>query len=90
MTCHNINRFFNRLDKLKLFLVNDCRSLDIHCLSETFLTKRIYDSFLSIAGNTFVRTDRLNKKGGALFLYVREGISYKRSEDVEGLTENMY
>ena len=27
VACHNINRLINKLDQLKLFLVNDCPSL---------------------------------------------------------------
>ena len=89
VACHYINRLLNKLDQLKLFLVNDCPSLDIYYLSETFLTETIIDSYLSIDGYTFVRKDRLNKKGGGLLMYIREGISYKRREDFEGLTETI-
>ena len=89
VACHNINRLINKLDQLKLFLVNDCPSLDVYCLSETFLTETINDSYLCIDGYTFVRKDRLNKKGGGLIMYVREGISYKRREDLEGLIETI-
>ena len=89
VACHNINRLLNKLDQLKLFLVNDYPSLDIYCLSETFLTETIIDSYLSIDGYTFVRKDRFNKKGGGLLMYIREGTSYKRREDFEGLTETI-
>ena len=89
VACHNINRLLNKLDQLKLFLVNDCPSLDIHGLSETFLTETIIDSFLSIDGYTFVRKYRLNKKGGGLLMYIRKGISYKRREEFEGITETI-
>ena len=89
VACHNINRLLNKLDQLKLFLVNDCPSLDIYCLSEIFLRETIIDSYLSIDGYTFVRKDRLNKKRGGLLMYIREGISYKRREAFEGLTETI-
>ena len=46
MACHNINRLLNKLDQLKLFLVNDSPSLDVYCLSETFLAETINDSYL--------------------------------------------
>ena len=78
MACHNINRLINELDQLKLFLVNDCPSLDIYCLSETFLAETIIDSYISIDGYTSVRKDRLNKKEGGLLMYILEGISYKQ------------
>ena len=89
VACHNINRLINKLDQLKLFLVNDCPSFDVYCFSETFLTETINDSYLCIDGYTFVRKDRLNKKGGGLIMYVREGISYKRREDLEGPNETI-
>ena len=63
MACHNINRLLNKLDQLKLFLVNDSPSLvSIYCLSETFSTETINDSYLCIDGYTFVRKDRLNEE----------------------------
>ena len=89
VACHNINRLLNKLDRLKLFLVNDSPSLDVYCLSETFLTETINDSYLCIDGYTFVRKDRLNKRGGALLMYVRDGISYKRRKDLEGPIETL-
>ena len=50
VACHNINRLLNKLAQLKLFLVNDSPSLDVYCLSETFLTETINDSYLCIDG----------------------------------------
>ena len=89
MACHNINRLLNKLDQLKLFLVNDSPSLDVYCLSETFLTETINDTYLCIDGYTFVRKDRLYKRGGGLIMYVRDGISYKRRKDLEGPIETL-
>ena len=89
VACHNINRLLNKLDQLKLFLVNDSPSLDVYCLSETFLTGTINNSCLCIDGYTFVRKDRLNKRGGGLIMYVRDGISYKRRKDLEGHIETL-
>ena len=89
MACHNINRLLNKLDQLKLFLVNDSPSLDVYCLSETFLTETINDSYLCIDGYTFVRKDSLHKRGGGLIMYVRDGISYKRRKDLEGPIETL-
>ena len=89
MACHNINRLLNKLDQLKLFLVNDSPSLDVYCLSETFLTETINDSYLCIDGYTFVRKDRLNKRGGGLIMYVRDGISYKCRKDLERPIETL-
>ena len=54
VACHNINRLLNRLDQLKFFLVNDSPSLDVYCLSETFLTETINDSYLCIDGYTLL------------------------------------
>ena len=48
VACHNIKRLLNKLDQLKLFLVNGSPSLDVYCLSETFLTETINDSFISL------------------------------------------
>ena len=89
VACHNINRLLNKLDQLKLFLVNDSPSLDVYCLSETFLTETINDPYLCIDGYTFVRKDRLHKRGGGLIMYVRDGISYKRRKDLEGPIETL-
>ena len=83
MACHNKNRLLNKVAQLKLFLVNDSPSLDVYCLSETFLTETINDSYLCIDGYTFVRKGRLNKKGGGLIMYVRDSILYKHREALE-------
>ena len=85
MTCHNINRLLNKLDQLKLFLVSDSPSLDVYCLSETFLTETINDSYLCIDSYTFVRKDRLHKRGGGLIMYVRHVILYKRRKDLKAV-----
>ena len=87
ITSHCVSEI--KLDQLKLFLVNDSPSLDVYCLSETFLTETINESYLCIDGYTFVRKDRLNKRGGGLIMYVRDGISYKRRNDIEGPIETL-
>ena len=89
VACHNINILLNKLAQLKLFLVNDSPSLDVYCMSETFLTETINDSYICIDGYTFVRKDRLNKKEGGLIMYARDGISYKRRKDLEGPIETV-
>ena len=39
-------------------------------LSETWLTSRVPDSMVSAAGYTIFRSDRIDKKGGGVCMYI--------------------
>ncbi len=50
---------------------------DVILASETWFTKSVPRSHSSIDGYQLVRNDRLNKRGGGVCMYLRNGIKYK-------------
>ena len=70
---HNVNRLYNKLDEIKLYLKIHY-SVTIHCCSETFLNDTISDRQITI--------DRNSKEGGGLIIYLRNNIECSRRKDL--------
>ena len=68
-------------------------SVDVVLLCETFLTKKTID-MVKVAGYTHVGNYRNTKKGGGVSILIKDGISYKRRQDLdifqEGETESVF
>ena len=68
-------------------------SIDVVLLCETFLTKKTI-GMVNVAGYTHVGNYRNTKKGGGVSILIKDGISYKRRQDLdifqEGETESVF
>ena len=76
---HNVNRLYNKLDEIKLYLKIHY-SVTIYCCSETFLNDNISDHQITIEGYNIIRRDRNSKEGGGLIIYLRNDIECSRLE----------
>ena len=67
--------------------------IDIILLCETFLSKNTY-KMVSVRGFTHLCDYRKTKKGGGVSILIREGIAYRRRQDLdvfqEGQTESIF
>ena len=61
--------------------------IDIILLCKTFLSKNTYN-MVKICGFTHVSNFRKDKKGGGVSILVRDGIAYRRRQDLDVLTKN--
>ncbi len=68
----NVNRLSNKLDELYILLADS--SVDIVCITETWLTAETPDSFCNLFGYLFYRNDRIERMGGGVGCYVKTGI----------------
>ena len=68
-------------------------SMDVVLLCETFLTKKTI-GMVNVAGYTHVGNYRNTKKGGGVSILIKDGISYRRRQDLdvfqEGETESVF
>lgn len=62
--------------------------IDICAVSETWLKNIDSNKFSKILGYTCVRNDRLNKRGGGVCLYIKNGIKYKVLDRSPGPFDN--
>ena len=85
----NIRSIVGKIDELRLFMSN--KSLDVLCVSESWLSENIDDSEVRIEGYVCVRKDRINRRGGGLIVYIKEHLSFKNldlnddNDDIETL-----
>ena len=70
----NVRSIIHKMDSIRLMLKN--KPFDIFSVSETWLNSDILDSELAIDGYSFIRQDRLDRKGGGCMVYVRENLPY--------------
>ena len=78
----NIQHLLPKMDEIELILCNS-KSLDIFCLSETFLNGSVEESCIRINGFKTERKDRTGKLGGGLVVYVSNNMHYRRRADLE-------
>ena len=87
VTSHNVNRILanngTKLDQIRLVLETDKPPVDIYGICETFLTNKVEDNSVNIKGYQTIRKDREYSNGGGLLIYVRDGLNFKRREDLE-------
>ena len=54
--------------------------MDITAVTETWFTKHLTDSCVTIDGYRLVRKDRVNKKGGGVCFYIKNDITYEECQ----------
>ena len=86
--CHiNVCSLTNKVDEIKLLLCQHIASRKranlLLGLSETFLDDSWNSACLHVDQYTILRSDRKNKKGGGVLLYVPERLPFKRRPDLE-------
>ena len=92
----NIRSLLAHQQELKFLLTQllerNCR-IDVVLLCETFLTKNTLN-MVNIPGYTHVCKYRSDRKGGRVSILLKNGIPYKRREDldtfIEGKTESVF
>lgn len=67
----NIQSICNKLDEIKLFLVN--QKIEIMLLNETFLTP---SKKITIKNYKIIRKDRQNRRGGGICFIIHETIEH--------------
>ena len=85
---HNINHISNKLDELRYILECEKPDIDVYGICETFLTIDVHDDTLNIQGYRLVRRDRNYGAGGGIILYIKDGLNFKRREDLESQNDN--
>ena len=77
---------------LAKLLEHNCR-IDVQLLCETFLSKNTLN-MVNIPGYTHIGNYRTDRKGGGVSILLKNGIPYKRREDldifIEGKTESVF
>ena len=63
------------MDEFRLVLLR--KSLDIACLTETWLSPDINNDLMTIPGYTLVRSDRQVRRGGGTAFYIRSTIQHE-------------
>ena len=71
----NVRSLTNKLYEVIMLLRN--HELDIHCLSDTFLTAQVLDKFLSFPGYNLIMRDREGRLGGGVAIIHRTEITAK-------------
>ena len=75
----NVRSLYPKFDEISLLLTGS--SLDVLCLSETWLDETISNSQIGIPGYIIERNDR-NRQGGGVMMYIRESIDYHLRDDI--------
>ena len=68
----NANHIFNKLDELRA--LTSIMSLDIICITETWLNAEIPDSAIHLPGYVVYRKDRSTGQGGGVLCFVRSNV----------------
>ena len=85
----NIRGLLNNFSLLETFVNTANSKIDILSLSETHITNSDFmdnESLYSLPGYTFINRNRKSGKGGGVAIYVKNGIKFKRREDMENST----
>ena len=64
-----------KIDDLKIIL--ELHSVDMAFITETWLNEKIDDAAVCIDGYSIVRRDRINKKGGGVYAFIKSSIPFK-------------
>ena len=78
----NVNRVCNKLDEISILLNDKCP--DIVAFTETWLDCTIPDSVIHMPSYSVIRRDRRDKIGGGVMIYVRDGIQFRKLDDLLG------
>ena len=80
----NIQGLSSKIDQVKLMLTSENNSIHILGLSESKLKECHLESVFCIEGfQKPIRKDRLEDGGGGIIVYVKEGVIFKRRNDLE-------
>ena len=71
----NIRSMRNKLDELQLLLKK--LSIDIMCVSETWLNDTSTDNTVNIAGYDIIRCDRISNTYGGVAILIRDNLVHK-------------
>ena len=77
----NIRSMRNKVDELQLLLKK--LSIDIMCVSETWLTDTITDNTANIAGYDITRCDRISNSYGGVAILIRDNLVHKIRDDLK-------
>ena len=67
----NTRSIINRIDELAILLKE--HGIDVAAKTETWLKTSIPESIISVEGYNVIRRDRVDKIGGGVALYIRDG-----------------
>lgn len=81
-------RKFCKLDELRQ--IAQTSSVDIICVTETWLNEKIDDSLLTIEGYKIIRHDRKGRLGGGIAIFIKEAIHFKVLEKSLDKPESSY
>ena len=79
----NINGLLAKVDKLRLFMKDTRKEIQVMGISESHCNPRILTDQLLIDGNSIERKDRGNGKGGGILCYIRNDLKWQRRYDLE-------
>ena len=79
----NIHYLHSKLPQVKSLLADLKVPIQILGFSETFLSDKVKDINLHIAGYNLHRKDRAHKQGGGVAVYVADHLNAKRRKDLE-------
>lgn len=77
----NVMSLAPKIDEVRLFLHQN--SVDIFCITETWLKDLIDDSVINVENYTLVRKDRIHAQHGGVALYIRDTINFSRLREHE-------
>ena len=66
----NINGLLSKVDKLRLFMKDMCKNIQLMGISESHCNPRILTGQLTIDGYSIEPKDRVNGKGGGIVCYI--------------------
>jgi len=79
----NIQHLLPNLDEIYKCHLSNQSLIDIFGMVETFLHSDVDDNSLRIKHFKFERSDRLQKRGGGILVYIKNNIIYRRRYDLE-------
>ena len=77
----NTRSIMNKIDEITNLI--DVNHVDIACVTETWLSDEVPPCVTGIDGYTCERRDRVDRRGGGVLIYIRNGIPYRRIENLE-------
>ena len=79
----NINGLVDKMDKIKLFLLDSKNKIHLYCISETHTNNTVTNSQIDVPGYNIERKDRVNGIYGGVLCYIIEDLNYQRRYDLE-------
>lgn len=85
----NVMSLAPKIDELQASLSSGFKSVDIVCITETWLNDRISDSIVNLPGFSIIRRDRLENIHGGVCAYIKDGIKFKRLSELESVDQEV-